>query len=94
MDLREDVLCVGQEEIKLSMAKTTGSTNHSIKWVALVEEKFNKSGQEEPSLLPAEMEEELAEEVQIRITTKEEIGKPTRWTPNLTLTVDKLLSTL
>ena len=37
----------------------TGYTNHSIKRVALVEEKVNKSGQEEPSLLQAEMEEIL-----------------------------------
>ena len=53
------------------------STNHSIKRVGIVEEKFNKSGQEEPSLLPAEMDEELAEGVQISIRTKEVIGKPT-----------------
>ena len=45
------------------MAKMTGSTNHSIKRVALVEEKVNRSGQEEPSLLQAGMEEELAEEI-------------------------------
>ena len=48
VDLRENVLRVGQEKIKLCMAKTTASTNHSIKRVALVEEKVNKSGQEEP----------------------------------------------
>ena len=77
VDLRDNVLRVGQEKIKLCMAKMTGSTNHSIKRVALVEEKVNKSGQEETSLLQAEMEEELAEEVQISVTTKEVIGKPT-----------------
>ena len=37
------------------MAKMTGSTNHLIKEVALAEEKINRSGQEEPSLLQAEM---------------------------------------
>ena len=42
--LRENVLKVGQEKIKLCMAKMTGSTNHSIKRVALVEEKVNRSG--------------------------------------------------
>ena len=46
------------------MAKMAGSTNHLIKQVTLAEEKVNRSGQEEPSLLQAEMEEELAEEVQ------------------------------
>ena len=51
--------------------------SHSIKQVALVKEKVNRSGQEEPSLLQAEMEEELAEEIQISVTTKEVIGKPT-----------------
>ena len=51
------------------MAKMTGSTNHLIKWVALVEEKVNRSGQEDPSLLQAEMEEELPEEVLICVTT-------------------------
>ena len=56
VDLRENVLKVGQEKIKLCMAKITGSTNHSIKRVALVEQKVNKSGQEDPSLLQAEME--------------------------------------
>ena len=75
--LRENVLKVGEEKIKLCMAKMTGSTNHSIKRVALVEEKVNRSGQEEPSLLQAEMEEELAKEIQISVTTKEVIGKPT-----------------
>ena len=77
VDLKENVLSIGQEKIKLCMAKMTGSTNNSIKRVPLVEEKVNRSGQEEPSLLEAEMEEELAEEVQISITTKEVIGKPT-----------------
>ena len=46
VDLRENVLSVGQEKIKLSMAKMTGSTNHSIKQVALAKEKVNRSGQE------------------------------------------------
>ena len=46
VNLRENVLRVGQEKIKLCMAKMTGSTNHSIKRVALVEEKVNRSGQE------------------------------------------------
>ena len=59
------------------MAKMTGSANHSIKQVALAEEEVNKSGQEEPFLLQAEMEEELAEEVQIREMAKEVTGKPT-----------------
>ena len=57
-----------------------GSTNHSIKRVALVEQKVNRSGQEETSLLQAEMEEELAEELQISITTNEVIGKPVSYT--------------
>ena len=70
VDLRENVLTVGQEKIKLCMAKMTGSTNHSIKHVALVEEKVNTSGQDEPSLLQAETEEELAEEVPICLMTK------------------------
>ena len=74
VELRENVLKVGQDKIKLCMAKMTGSNNHSIKQVALVEEKVNRSGQEEPSLFQAEMEEELAEEVQISVTTKEVIG--------------------
>ena len=91
VDLRENVLCVVQEEIKLSMAKTTGSTNHSIKRVALVEEKVNKSGQEETSLLQAEMEEELAEEVQISITAKEVIGKPTMGVEPKLLLVPELI---
>ena len=77
VDLRENVLKVGQQKIKLCTAKMTGSTNHSIKQVALAEEKVNRSGQEDPSLLQAEMEEELAEEMQINVTTKEVIGKPT-----------------
>ena len=51
VDLRENILKVSQEKIKLCMAKMTGSTSHSIKRVALVEEKVNRSGQEEPSLL-------------------------------------------
>ena len=37
VDLGENVLKVGQEKIKLCMAKMTGSTNHSIKRVALIE---------------------------------------------------------
>ena len=45
--------------------------------MALVEEKFNRSGQEETSLLQAEMEEELAEEIQISVTTNKVIGKLT-----------------
>ena len=53
------------------MAKITGSTNHSIKRVALIEEKVNRSGQEKPSLLQAEMEEELVDEIQISVMTKE-----------------------
>ena len=60
--LRENVLKVGQEKIKLCMAKLTGSTNHSIKQVALAEEEINRSGQEEPFLFQAEMEEELSQE--------------------------------
>ena len=51
LDLRKNVLKVGQEKIKLSMAKMTGSTNHSIKRVALVEEKVNRSGHEEPTTI-------------------------------------------
>ena len=69
----------------------TGSTNHSIKRVALVEEKVNRSGQEEPSLLQAEMEEELAEEIQISVTTKEVIGKPTMGVETKLLLVPELI---
>ena len=54
----------------------TRSTNHSIKQVALAKEEV-KSGQEEPFLFQAEMEEELSEEVQIHETAKEVTGKPT-----------------
>ena len=57
------------------MAKMTGSANHSIKQVTLTKEKVDKSGQEQPLLLQAEMEEELAEEVQLSITAKEVMGR-------------------
>ena len=91
VDLRENVLKVGQEKIKLYMAKMTGSTNHSIKRMTLVEEKVNRSGQEEPSLLQAEMEEELEEEIQISVTTKEVIGKPTMVVETKFLLVPELI---
>ena len=49
------------------MNKMAGSANHSIKQVALAVEEVNRSGQEKTSLLQAEMEEELAEEIQITV---------------------------
>ena len=49
-DLRENVLRIGKEKINLCMAKMTRSTNHSMRQVALAEEKVNRSGREEPSL--------------------------------------------
>ena len=61
--------------MKLCMAKMTGSVNHSIKQVPLAKEEVKRSGQEEPFLLQAEMEVELAEEVQMK--AKEVFGKPT-----------------
>ena len=42
LDLRENALRVGQEKIKLCMAKMAGSANHSIKQVAWVEKEVNK----------------------------------------------------
>ena len=91
VDLRENVLKVGQEKIKLCMAKMTGSANHSINQVALAEEKVNRSGQEESSLLQAEMEEELAEEIQISVTTKDVIGNPTMGVETKLLVVPELI---
>ena len=52
------------------MAKMTVFANQSIKQVTLAEEEVNRCGQKEPFLLHAEMEEELAEEMLICITTK------------------------
>ena len=90
-ELRENVLKVGQEKIKLCMVKITGSANHSIKQVALVEEKVNRSGQEEPYLLQVEMEEELAEEIQISVMRKEVFGKPTMGVETKFLLVPELI---
>ena len=53
--------------------------------------KVNRSGQEEPSLLQAEMEEELDEEVQIHDTTKEVIGKQTMGVETSLLLVPELM---
>ena len=41
------------------MAKIMGSGNYSIKQVTLGEEKVNIYGENEPFLLPAEMEDEV-----------------------------------
>ena len=42
VDLRDNVLRVGQEKIKLRMAKMTGSAYHSIEQVTLAKEEVNK----------------------------------------------------
>ena len=91
-----DALCywklrVGREKIKLCMAKMTGSAIHSIKQVALAKEEVNSSGKEEPFLLQAEMEEELADEVQISVTTTEMIGKTTMGVKTRLLLVPELI---
>ena len=83
--------CVcGQEKIKLCMAKMSGSANHSIKQVSFAEEEVNKSDQGEPFLLQVEMEE-LSEEVQISVTAKEVIEKPTMHVKENPLFVPELM---
>ena len=52
---------------------------------------YKRQGQEEPSILQAEMEEELAEEIQISVTTKEVIGKPTMGVETKLLLVPELI---
>ena len=50
-------------------------------------------GEEEPLLFHTEMEEELAEEVPIRLTTKEMIGKRTMVVEERLLLVPELMET-
>ena len=51
VNLRENVLNVGQQNIKLRMTKVTGFASLSIKRVLLAEEEVNRCRQEEPFLL-------------------------------------------
>ena len=57
VDLRENVLRIGQEKIRFCMAKMTGSAHHLIKQVTVAYGKINRCGDEVPLVLHEEMEE-------------------------------------
>ena len=76
VDVRQNVLIVGQEKIQLSMTEMMGSTNHSVKQVTVVEKGVHSCGEEEFLVLHAGMEE-LVDEVPFCMRTEEVMGKPT-----------------
>ena len=61
MDLRQNVLSIGQEKIQFSVAEIIVSTNHSIKQLMGAEKGDNRCGEEESLCLGMETEELINE---------------------------------